>query len=265
MLSDAREQEQQRVQLRLLAALILSLLTAISVSVAAAVAAVVAAGWQRYMHIVYGNTSGLDHAARSVAAARLPAPNYQEDNFVTKRISSAYNRAVQLDTADLSVITIVNSRDVTFPLRGYLVQSDRSRVRYDAATRERTAFVFSDRVTSGTLTWDRFLYLESLLARLGISCPGLQLHRPMLEMRDRLHEGGAPDLVVEADGGMVWLTSLEDPTLQLLEPELQRLGFSRRERGSGRAYAANLGRLVLDSLARLGRLYLIEMVGLSDW
>jgi hypothetical protein len=43
---------------------------------------------------------GMGHTAHNVAAARRPPPNYQEDNFVSGRISRAYNRTVQLDTAD---------------------------------------------------------------------------------------------------------------------------------------------------------------------
>jgi hypothetical protein len=203
-----------------------------------------------------------DHTSAHVAAARLPPPHHQEDRFVSNRIMRAYDRTVRLDTTDLSVITIINSRDITFHLRGYLVQSDRSRVRYDAATRERTVFEFCERTTSGALTWDRFLYLDSLLGRLSISCPDLQEYRPVLEMRDRLHARGRPHLTVAADGDTLWLSSLSDPTLRPLQPELLRLGFSLRERGSGRCYAANLSRRVIDSLAQLGRLYLVEMDGL---
>ena len=176
-----------------------------------------------------------DHTSAHVAAARLPPPHHQEDRFVSNRIMRAYDRTVRLDTTDLSVITIINSRDITFHLRGYLVQSDRSRVRYDAATRERTVFEFCERTTSGALTWDRFLYLDSLLGRLSISCPDLQEYRPVLEMRDRLHARGRPHLTVAADGGTLWLSSLSDPTLRPLQPELLRLGFSLRERGSGRS------------------------------
>ena len=203
-----------------------------------------------------------DHTSAHVAAARLPPPDHQEDSFVSNRIMRVYDRTVRLDTSDLSVITIINSRDITFHLRGYLVQSDRSRVRYDAATRERTVFEFCERTTSGALTWDRFLYLDSLLGRLSISCPDLQEYRPVLEMRDRLHARGRPHLTVAADGDTLWLSSLSDPTLRPLQPELLRLGFSLRERGSGRCYAANLSRRVIDSLTQLGRLYLVEMDGL---
>ena len=121
-----------------------------------------------------------DHTSAHVAAARLPPPDHQEYRFVSNRIMRVYDRTVRLDTTDPSVIAIINSRDITFHLRGYLVQSDRSRVQYDAATRERTVFEFHERHTSGPLTWDRFLYLDSLLGRFRIHCPELQTHRAVL-------------------------------------------------------------------------------------
>ena len=62
---------------------------------------------------------------------------------------------------------------------------------------------------------------------------------------------------------MLWLSSIDDSTLHLRH-ELQRLGFSLRERGSGRCYAANLSRRVIESLTQLERLYLVEMAGLSE-
>eukprot|EP00966_Prymnesium_polylepis_P192175 4453490-Prymnesium_polylepis.1 len=61
-----------------------------------------------------------DHTSAHVAATRLPPPNPQEDRFVSNRIMRVYDRTVRLDTSDRSVITIINSRDITFHLRGYL-------------------------------------------------------------------------------------------------------------------------------------------------
>eukprot|EP00966_Prymnesium_polylepis_P064567 1497236-Prymnesium_polylepis.1 len=44
------------------------------------------------------------HTAEAVATARLPPPDHQEDNFVSRGISRscAYHRTVQLDTTDPS-------------------------------------------------------------------------------------------------------------------------------------------------------------------
>ena len=59
---------------------------------------------------------------------------------------------------------------MTFHLRGYLIQSDRSRVKYDQATKDRTAFEYGRETGDcvGVLSWDRFLFLSDLLDRLGI-------------------------------------------------------------------------------------------------
>ena len=180
---------------------------------------------------------GTSHVSYGIASTRVPLANSAEDAFINKSIARAYNRVVQLDTSNLGMITIVNTRDITFHLRGYLVQSDRSRVRFDEATRQRTAFEFSDRITTGPLTWDRYLFLESLLNRLGIHCAALSQHRRVLEVRDQLQQQCVERLVAEASEGMLWLATDDEGkrAATVLEVHLQQLGFSRRERGDGRA------------------------------
>lgn len=208
------------------------------------------AAWNALMHALWGNTSCRPHVLHAIAVARKPRPNAWEDEYIRSQLRGAAR--VKLRTDDPSVISIVGS-DVTFHLRGYLIQSDRSRVKYDQTTANRTAFEYG-RATGdcvGVLSWDRFLFLSDLLDRLGIECRELPRHRELLQLRDRLHRLDAgpdtlPPSVHVAGDHSGWLRIFHrdgrgERALQQLTEHLKTGGFSRYEGGEGRVLAASLG------------------------
>ena len=108
----------------------------------------------------------------------LPPPVVTEDTYIRRQLQSSRSPRLAI-TADTTAICVTSDPVVSKALRGYLVQSERSRVRYDAATRKRTCFSFEGAQLRGPLTWDRILFLEAVCARTGIAVD-LSRHRAAL-------------------------------------------------------------------------------------
>ena len=100
----------------------------------------------------------------------------QRGEFIQRRLPKVAE--VSLKTTDLSVIAIITPeprRDLP-PARlpGAVDDEQLSKVQYGAEMRERTCFTFDGTCSRGELTWDRFLFVQSLFQRLNIRCQQLQ-------------------------------------------------------------------------------------------
>jgi hypothetical protein len=104
----------------------------------------------------------------AAALARVPPADQREDWYIQRQLQNCRTPRLTL-TADTSAIHIITDPTITNAMRGYLVQSAASRVRYSEEQRARTSFEFAGSHLTGELTWDRLVFVEQLCQRLGVS------------------------------------------------------------------------------------------------